>query len=200
MNSPRYAPARGRFPLIGVMLLVAACGSGSLSGSYTPAGGAGFFEKLNFTSGKTVEITFMGQTRALDYQLDGKKLKVVTTNAGETQVFTVDASGCLDGGGILGKYCHAGVSPVAGSGTPLSGTWEAKAPGGSFQLRFTGRNTVQLITLEDGRSPATEEATYETSGDRVTIKTPDGPAVDLTRSGRSLQGALGGITITFTLR
>jgi hypothetical protein len=37
------------------------------------------------------------------YEIEGEKVKV--TNNGETQLLTIDADGCLDGGRRIGKYC-----------------------------------------------------------------------------------------------
>ncbi|HEU5217390.1 MAG TPA: hypothetical protein VFU23_01955 [Gemmatimonadales bacterium] len=178
-------------------ITLAACGGGGLSGSYTPSGGAGFFEKMNFTSGKKVEITFMGQTRELGYALAGKKLKIISPDAGETQIFSMDGAGCFDGGGLLGKYCPSGgIVAVARAGS-LTGTWEAKAPGGSFRLTFEAGDKVTLTMADEGGAPQNEAGTYEVSGDRITIRGPTGNALDLTRKGASLEGAFGGLTITF---
>lgn len=82
-------------------LLLAACGN-SLSGKYE-GGDHGFLDSLNFTSGDKVELTFMGMTKEGTYSRDGKKVKI--TNGNDTQILTIDDNGCLDGGGMLGKYC-----------------------------------------------------------------------------------------------
>jgi hypothetical protein len=37
------------------------------------------------------------------YEIEGEQVKV--TNNGETQLLTIDADGCLDGGRRIGKYC-----------------------------------------------------------------------------------------------
>jgi hypothetical protein len=73
-------------------------------GTYSSKGGGIVaFEKLVLESGKKVEITAMGTTRAGVYEVEGKKVKI--TVSGDTVVFTIDDKGCLDGGGQLGKYC-----------------------------------------------------------------------------------------------
>jgi hypothetical protein len=171
-----------------------------LSGTYAATGGGGFFEKLTFTSGKTVEITFMGQTRELTYQVDGKKLKIISPNAAETQIFTIDNAGCFDGGGLLGKYCKVGGNTATGSGGStgnLSGIWEAKAPGGSFRLTFAGNGKVQMTMQDGGGNPESHDGSYSVSGSLVTISAPGGVPLQLTRKGNALEGAFGGLTMTF---
>ncbi len=80
-----------------------ACGS-SVAGTYSSKGGGIIaFEKLALKSGKKVEITAMGTTRAGVYEVEGKNVKI--TVSGDTVVFIIDDKGCLDGGRQLGKYC-----------------------------------------------------------------------------------------------
>ena len=186
--------------LVALSLLLAACGGGGLSGTYTPSGGAGFFEKLTFTSDKTAEITFMGQTREIGYEVDGKRLKIINPNAGETQIFTIDDTGCFDGGGFIGKYCRTDGIAALLSGRELAGTWEAKAPGGSLRLTFGEGNKVRLTIADNSGTPQTDDVNYEVAGNRVTISAPGGPAVELIRKGDSLTGDFGGLTVTFTHR
>jgi hypothetical protein len=183
-----------------VPLLLAACGGGGLSGIYTATGGGGFFEKLNFTSGTKVEITFMGQTRELTYRVDGRTLKIQSPSA-ETQIFTIDNAGCFDGGNLLGKYCRMGGNSATGSGgskADLSGIWEAKAPGGSFRLTFAGDGKVQMTMQDDGGNPESHDGSYSVSGNQVTISAPGGVPLQLTRKDNTLEGAFGGLTMTFT--
>ena len=59
---------------------------------------------------------------------------------------------------------------------------------------------MKLIMADDGRTPETEDASYDVSGDHITIRGPTGNAIELTRKGNSLQGAFGGLTINFTQR
>lgn len=200
MNSQRPVSTH-RSPLAVLALLFAACGGGGLSGVYTPTGGAGFFEKLTFTSGKTVEITFMGQTRELTYQVDGKKLKIISPNSAETQIFSLDNTGCFDGGGLLGKYCRTGgnsATASSGSTGSLAGIWEAKAPGGSFRLTFSAGGKVQMTMQDDGGNPESHDGSYTLSGSQVTISAPGGVPLQLTHKGNTLEGAFGGMTMTFT--
>ncbi|HNQ27386.1 MAG TPA: hypothetical protein PKL92_05640 [Aquaticitalea sp.] len=83
------------------LVMLSGCSNG-LQGTYVGNDNA-FFDQLNFTSGNTVEIVFMGVTKEAEYTVDGKKVRI--TAAGETQVFTLTDKGCLDGGGMLGSYC-----------------------------------------------------------------------------------------------
>jgi hypothetical protein len=89
-------------------LALAACGK-SLSGTYLPKGGGlgnGLvMEKLVFGSGDTVDITMMQQTVRATYKIDGKQVLLIVN--GQQQVFTLDDAGCLDGGGVFGKFCKA---------------------------------------------------------------------------------------------
>jgi hypothetical protein len=81
------------------------CGR-SVSGTYVYAGnGMGSYQKLEFESGDTVDLTpGLGPTMQGTYKVDSKK--VVVNIAVMSIVFTVDDSGCLDGGGFTGKYCR----------------------------------------------------------------------------------------------
>src|SRR5438093_12902440 len=83
--------------------LLFGCGR-SISGEYT-GDKASFFEKLVFKSGGKVEISFMGGTEEAGFEVEGDKVKI--TNAGQTQILTIDSNGCLNGGGIVGKYCKS---------------------------------------------------------------------------------------------
>src|SRR5947207_11187534 len=85
-------------------LFLAACGRG-VTGTYT--GEDGFFDKLTFKSGGKVEITFMTMTREATYVVESDRIRI--TNSGDTQTFTIDEQGCLDGGGLLGRYCKGKV-------------------------------------------------------------------------------------------
>ena len=75
--------------------------SNGLQGTYK-GGDNAFFDQLNFTSSKTVEIVFMGATKEAEYKVKDHKIYIST--AGETQIFTINDN-CLDGGGMLGTYC-----------------------------------------------------------------------------------------------
>jgi hypothetical protein len=90
------------FALLLTTFLAGCDGGSKLDGTYVGAPHA-HFEKLTFKSEGKVELTFMGSTSEATYVVEGDKVKI--SAAGQTQIFTVDKQGCLDGGGIVGKYC-----------------------------------------------------------------------------------------------
>lgn len=96
---------RSLFRLVATLAFAAAaaaCGGG-IEGIYSGKD-TGFLDRLAFKSGGKVELTFMGMTKEGTYELEGDKVKI--TNGGETHIFTRLEDGCIDGGGILGKYCR----------------------------------------------------------------------------------------------
>jgi hypothetical protein len=181
-------------------LALAACGG--LSGTYSGKG-TGFLESLTFHSGGKVDATFMGMTKEGTFKKDGKRV-TITVN-GDTQVLTLADNGCLEGGGILGTYCkgesekNAAESGGKGGGT-LSGTWEASAPDGTgekLRLKFKSGGKVDFIMSAPGHAPEAIEATYELSGDQLTIYIPNSPQIHLTRDKNVLGGNFMGEAIRF---
>ena len=87
-------------------LLAAGCSHG-LSGTYLPKGGGMgnglVMSKLEFINGSEVNISMMEQTVRANYKIDGKQ--VLLTVNGQSEVFTLDDAGCLDGGNLFGKFC-----------------------------------------------------------------------------------------------
>ena len=91
--------------LIMVTVFLASCGN-KLSGTYNVDANGGMpFKKMNFTSDTKVELTvaITEATAEADYVVEGDKVKI--TAAGQTQIFTIDKNGCLDGGAMIGKFC-----------------------------------------------------------------------------------------------
>ena len=89
------------------MLFIASCGE-KLSGTYVPVEKNGLigliaYQKLEFVSGDSVDLTTVSGTVRTSYKLDGKK--VIVGPAGQSAVFTIDDKGCIDTGTIAGKYC-----------------------------------------------------------------------------------------------
>jgi hypothetical protein len=182
-----------------------------LEGDYLGTGNS-FFEKLTFKSGGKVRVTFAGMTKQGTYELDGNEVLITIGN--ETNVFNVDAQGCMVGGGFLGKYCKDGegkktaaktdkasASDKAGSApsskaAKLSGRYKAGNPEMTVALDFKTEERVRITV--SGRKAKTEstDATYKVAGDRVTISVPDGsPPLVLTRKGNVLEGAPEGETM-----
>jgi hypothetical protein len=181
-------------------LAFAACGglSGTYSGKET-----GFLDDLTFHSGGKVDATFMGMTKEGTFKKDGKRV-TITVN-GDTQVLTLAANGCLEGGGILGTYCKDGsekktVVSAGKGGGKLSGTWEAAAPDGTgekMRLKFKTGGKVDMSLLVPGRDPEATEATYELDGAKLTIYIPNSPQIHLTRDKNVLEGNFMGEGIRF---
>lgn len=167
-------------------LALIGCGH-SLSGTYSGKG-TGFLDKLHFKSGGKVELTFMGMTKEGSYEIEGNKVKV--TNAGDTQVLTIDAQGCLDGGGLLGKYCKDGTAVASSAG--VSGTYVAGDASGGIKLEFRDGNKVRVTVADAGARGETAEGEYQVSGDRITVQVPRGERLVLTRNGDTLEGSFGG--------
>jgi hypothetical protein len=172
---------------------------------------------LSFRPGGKVRVTFMGMTKVGTFELDGKEVLITVGN--ETNVFTLDAQGCVVGGGLLGKYCKGGAADAAKQKSSAP-TTAAAAPGqaianqsSSHEPKLTGRYkagnaqvSLALDFKDDGRvrvsvagtqaKKESTEATYKVAGDKVTISIPDGsPPLVLTRKGDVLEGAPQGETV-----
>ena len=82
------------------------CGE-KLSGTYLPEkNGLGglVYQKLEFVSGDSVDMTTLGGTMRASYKLEGKKV-IIGMGGGQSAVFTIDDKGCIDTLMIAGKYC-----------------------------------------------------------------------------------------------
>ncbi len=202
----------GRFvaALIVAAVIVAPPAHGAaLEGDYAGTGNS-FFEKLSFRPGGKVRITFGGMTKVGTYEVDGKEVLITVGN--ETNVFTLDAQGCVVGGGFLGKYCKGGdkaasadkgggdgsAAAAAGGGKPasLSGTYKTGTPEMNIALQFKPDQKVRVTVAGSKAKKESVDATYKVAGDRVTISVPDGsPPLVLTRKGNTLEGAPEGETM-----
>lgn len=83
-------------------LTICITGCSGLSGTYVAKGDA-FLERIAFTSKNGVEISAMGVTQSGTFKKEGDKVTI--SIAGENHEFVIDKDGCLDGGGLIGKYC-----------------------------------------------------------------------------------------------
>lgn len=189
----------------GIVASPLACGA-ALEGDYAGTGNS-FFEKLSFRSGGKVRVTFGGMTKVGTYEIDGKEVLITLGN--ETNVFTLDAQGCVVGGGILGKYCKGGDKAATGEDADkgsaaaasdkspsLAGTYKAGNAEMNIALHFKPDQKVRVTVAGKKAKKESVDATYKVAGDRVTISVPDGsPPLVLTRKGNTLEGAPEGETL-----
>ncbi len=82
-------------------LFALACGP-SIEGVYSGED-TGFLQKIEFRGDNKVELTFMGMTREGTYEIEDDRVKI--NNGGEISILKIADDGCLEGGGILGRYC-----------------------------------------------------------------------------------------------
>ncbi len=86
-----------------LMIGLAACGR-QLSGTYvaqssSPIVGA----TLDFISASAVQVQVSGNTTQGTYKLENQQVVIMNNN--KTQVFAIEANGCLDGGPNIGAFC-----------------------------------------------------------------------------------------------
>jgi hypothetical protein len=170
-------------------LVLVGCGQ-RVRGTYSGAG-RGFFDHLTFQSGGKVEISFMSMTKEATYEVDGNKVKV--THGGDTQVFTIEDNGCLNGGQLLGSYCRDG-----GEGNSvLSGVYKAGQGSDGIALSFLDAKRVLVRISERGRAGDSAEGTYRVNGKQVTVNVPGGQPLVLDRHGDTLEGSMEGTRLRF---
>lgn len=92
-------PARAAGLAIAAAALLPGCGN-SLSGTYSNARG---FIEVTFKSGGKAELSAMGTTRELSYEIDEGKVRV--TDGKTIELWPILDDGCLKGGGLIGKLC-----------------------------------------------------------------------------------------------
>lgn len=185
-----------------VCFLLYACGSGaSLEGVYSGEN-TGFLDQIEFRGNNKAELTFMGMTKEGTYEVEGDRVKI--NNAGEVTVLRIDEAGCLDGGGILGKYCKVGAAPAARSSEPAA-TKPAGKSKGLVGNRYTAGPAGDQVTFEflDERTVSmsaegnTEQLKYSTKGSKVVIEAIDGQKLTLEQRGDDLEGGPDGMIIVF---
>ena len=191
--------------------MLAGCGN-KLDGVYSGRN-TGFFEKMDFTSGDKVEITFMGMTKEGTYVVDGKKVKI--TVGAETSIFAIDDKGCLDGGGLIGKYCKGEGGAVANddavkgrskksdaakstaSADGVRGIYKAGDGNGAMTLDFQTDSKVRITMKEAGKPADSADGSYALKGDRVTISMGGGQPLTLRRKNDGLEGPIEGHQLKF---
>jgi hypothetical protein len=175
--------------------LLAACGGGGLQGTYSGEDSAtgertGFLDSITFKSGNQIEASFLGQTKQGTYSLEGKQITLTVAGDDTPEMLTIMDDGCLEGRGILGRYCPAGhkaaaaqpVAQAAKQSAPLAGTYEARhaASGQGLRLDFHDNQTVTLTFIGAGAPPGVS-GPYDLEGDRISISGPPGEAPMLLR-------------------
>jgi hypothetical protein len=183
-----------------ILVAVAGCG-GQLEGTYSGDDAAtgeriGFLDSLTFKSGGKLEASFLGQTKTGTYKVDGDQVTVAVVGDETPEVLTIGKDGCLEGHGILGRYCKGGAqrskssAAVAASGAPGSivGTYEAHEAltGNGMRFEFASDNSARVTMLEAGTAPQAITTRYEVNGNRVTLSGPGGHPMILQRDGDAL--------------
>ncbi|HSD73632.1 MAG TPA: hypothetical protein VLB75_02615 [Steroidobacteraceae bacterium] len=192
--------------------LLGACGGGGLEGTYSGEDAAtgertGFLDSITFKSGNRLEATFLGQTKQGTYSVEGKQVTLKVADDDTPEVLTILDDGCLEGRGILGRYCRAGhqaaaaqpVAQVEQSAAPLGGTYEARhaASGQGLRLDFRADQTVTLTFIGAGAPPGVS-GPYNIDGDRISISGPPGEApMVLRRDGDALVMTDGAQSVRF---
>jgi hypothetical protein len=170
-------------------LLALACGP-SVSGTYSGKG-TGFLEKIEFRDDEKVELTFMGMTKEATYEIDEDRVKI--NNGGEITILKITDDDCLEGGGIIGRYCKEGGGDSSSRDDGFSGSkFATGGPDGGITLEFL--NDERVRTSFDGESA---EGAYAVDGGQITLSAPNGEEIVLRQRGSDLEGDLGGATIVF---
>ena len=193
--------------------LLGACGGG-LEGTYSGEDAAtgertGFLDSITFKSGNRLEASFLGQTKQGTYSVEGKQVTIKVADDDTPELLTIMDDGCLEGRGILGRYCRGGKGnqqsasaaeqPAPKQSAALDGTYEARhaASGQGLRLDFSGDQTVTLTFIGAGAPPGVS-GPYTVDGDRISISGPPGEApMVLTRDGDALVMTDGAESVRF---
>jgi|SRR5882672_1340548 len=184
-----------------VLLAVTGCG-GQLEGRYSGEDAAtgeriGFLDSLTFKSGGKLEASFLGQTKTGTYIVDGDQVTVAVAGDDTPEVLVLGANGCLEGRGILGRYCKgetkpsapsAGVAAATKTAHAIAGTYEAHEAlsGNGMRLEFDTDYSARVTMFEPGSAPQAITARYEVTGTRVTLSAQGGQPMILQRDGDAL--------------
>lgn len=197
--------------LLILLPLFGACGGGGLEGTYsgTDAKGerTGFLDSITFKSGNRLEASFLGQTKRGTYSVEGKEVTLKVADDDSPEVLTIMDDGCLEGRGILGRYCREGHKAAAAEPpaekkktAALEGSYEARhaASGQGLRLDFHDDQTVTLTFIGAGAPPGAT-GPYAIDGKRISISGPPGEApMVLTRDNDALVMTDGAETVRFT--
>jgi hypothetical protein len=200
--------------LSSLLPLLGACGGGGLEGTYSGEDAAtgertGFLDSITFKSGDRLEASFLGQTKQGTYTVEGKEVTIKVADDDTPELLTIMDDGCLEGRGILGRYCRGGKGnqqsasaaeqPAKKKSATLAGTYEARhaASGQGLRLDFSGEQTVTLTFIGAGAPPGVS-GPYTVDGERISISGPPGEApMVLTRDGDVLVMTDGAETVRF---
>lgn len=189
-----------RWPLLAAALpWMASCG-GSIEGVYSGAG-TGFLDQIEILDDERVEVKFMGTIREGTYEIRNDTIRINVR--GDVSELRIGDDGCLEGEGILGRYCKTGASGsgsakvssagAVGSGDSLVGGRFAAGPrGDQIVLEFIDGRTVRVEV--DGEA---DSVPYENRGGRIVIHGADGTDLELVSRGRDLEGGPDGMVLVF---
>lgn len=192
-----------RKPLVATLLslFLAACGS-SIEGVYSGKD-TGFLDQIEIKGDHKVELMFMGMLKEGTYEIEGDRIKI--NNAGEINILRIDGDGCLDGGGILGRYCKgegrsapsstSSVKPAHGSPGLVGSRFAAGPAGDEWILEFLDDSVVRMVI--DGDS---EKLEYVTRGGDIIVRGMDGQELVLVPRGNDLEGGPDGMVMLFKKR
>ena len=193
-----------RSAFVSLVVILVGCGSGSsLDGVYSGEN-TGFLDKIEFVGGDKAELTFMGMTKEATYVVEDRKVKI--NQAGEVTILRIDDAGCLDGGGIIGKYCKGDAQPAMAAkpaeskpaaqvpaANGLVGNRYAAGPKGDQMIvEFLDGSTVRMTV-----SGNAESLKYTTKGEKVVIRGADGNKLTMAKRGADLEGDFDGTLIVF---
>ena len=198
--------------LSSLLPLLGACGGG-LEGTYSGEDAAtgertGFLDSITFHASNRLEASFLGQTKQGTYTVEGKQVTIKVADDDTPEVLTIMDDGCLEGRGILGRYCRdrnnqqsasTAAQPAPQQSAALKGTYEARhaASGQGLRLDFSGDQTVTLTFIGAGAPPG-HSGPYSVDGDRISISGPPGEApMVLTREGDALVMTDGAESVRF---
>jgi hypothetical protein len=192
-----------RIVVVAIVILSTACGGG-VGGRYVGQGET-LFNSLTFGDDGKVEMEFVGMLRDGTYVMEEDNI-IVTAPNGDRVRLRPASNGCYSNE-VIGTYCKDGSAPRTAS-APLQSdgpeSYEATAREGRILLEFAGKRNVRVTMTPNGGSDMPQrmsiDASYESSGDRITVRLPGGEDLMLTRAGTSLEGAMGGETVRFDRR
>jgi hypothetical protein len=179
-------------------LILAGCGGGGIEGAYYPPTSNAFLDHMVFGSDGKVVLTRWGQSQEARFEVKGREVTIV--HEGSVSSFVLTDQGCLEAP-LMGSFCKrsggdATTAPEAGESP--AGTWRASFGGDAIVLMFQPNNKVKVELSENGTTSHSSEGDWKLTAAGVTLQVPDGPPIELTRKGETLEGSMSGTTLVFT--